>query len=100
MVCRPICAIPLGKQLRYFGDGFQKSKLLGDRRFWRIPVMDGEFLIEETAGVAKGVAGGNLVLQGRTVDGTLAAARRGLAAVSELGGVIAPFSRRRGPQRQ
>ena len=83
--------IPLGKHVRFFGDGYQKSKLLGKRRFWRVPVMDGEFVIEEKAGVADGVAGGNLVLQGRTMEGTLAAVKRGLDAASEMAGVIAPF---------
>ncbi|WP_217551323.1 hypothetical protein, partial [Pantoea sp. GbtcB22] len=55
--------IPLGKTIRFFGDGFQKSKLLAGRRYWRIPVMDGEFLVEEKLGVEKGVAGGNMILQ-------------------------------------
>ena len=55
--------IALGKHLRFFGDGYQKSKLVGGRRYWRIPVMDGEFLVAETVGVSKGVAGGNIILQ-------------------------------------
>jgi formylmethanofuran--tetrahydromethanopterin N-formyltransferase len=83
--------IPLGKHVRFFGDGFQKSKLLGERRFWRIPVMDGEFLIEERAGVAKGIAGGNLILQGRQLAPALIAARRGIDAIQSMPGVIAPF---------
>ena len=58
--------IPLGKTIRYFGDGFQKSKHIGGRRFWRIPVMDGEFLIEHMVHVDKGVGGGNIILQGDT----------------------------------
>ena len=29
----------LGSSLRYFGDGFQASKVIGGQRFWRIPVM-------------------------------------------------------------
>ena len=49
--------IPLGSYLRAFGDGFQQSKQIGERRYWRIPVMDGEFLVDETAGVAKGWRG-------------------------------------------
>ena len=48
--------IPLGKHLRFFGDGYQKSKKFAAERYWRIPVMDGEFLVEDRAGVAKGVA--------------------------------------------
>lgn len=83
--------IPLGKHLRYFGDGFQKSKLLEGRRYWRIPVMDGEFLIEHSLGVAKGVAGGNLILQAATMQPALDAARRAVEAVAASRGVIAPF---------
>jgi formylmethanofuran--tetrahydromethanopterin N-formyltransferase len=83
--------IPLGKNIRYFGDGYQKSKLLFGRRYWRIPVMDGEFLVEDRAGVAKGVAGGNIILQAVSLDAALTAARRGTAAIEPLDGVITPF---------
>jgi formylmethanofuran--tetrahydromethanopterin N-formyltransferase len=83
--------VPLGRSLRFFGDGFQKSKLIGDRRYWRIPVMDGEFLVEEQLGVAKGIAGGNIIIQGATQAETLAAARRAVAAIAEMPGVITPF---------
>ncbi|HUY90583.1 MAG TPA: formylmethanofuran--tetrahydromethanopterin N-formyltransferase [Pirellulales bacterium] len=83
--------IALGKQLRFFGDGFQKSKLLDGRRYWRVPVMDGEFLVQETLGVGKGVAGGNLIMQGRTLEAALAAARRAVEAIAPLAGVITPF---------
>lgn len=82
---------PLGKNLRFFGDGFQKSKLIDGRRYWRVPVMDGEFLIEDRLGVAKGVAGGNIILQGTTPAAALAAARRASEAIRELPDVIAPF---------
>ena len=83
--------IPLGKHIRFFGDGFQKSKLIGGRRYWRIPVMDGEFVVEQSVGVGKGVAGGNIILQ--AVDGptALAAARRAVEAVAPMPGVITPF---------
>lgn len=83
--------IPLGKHIRFFGDGFQKSKKLAGRRYWRIPVMDGEFLVEDSAGVAKGVAGGNIILQAVSQQAGLAAARRGAEAVAQMPGVIAPF---------
>ena len=83
--------IPLGKHIRFFGDGFQKSKLLGGRRIWRVPVMDGEFLIEGTVGAGRGVAGGNLLIQGATRSAALDAARRAAEAVQPLPGVIAPF---------
>jgi len=83
--------IPLGKYLRFFGDGFQKSKVLGERRYWRIPVMDGEFLVEEQVGVDKGIAGGNIILQATTSEVALAAARRVVEALAPLPGVITPF---------
>ena len=92
--------VPLGKHLRFFGDGFQKSKLIGDRRYWRIPVMDGEFLVEEHVGVAKGVAGGNIILQGATQEAALAAARRAVDAVAAAARRHHPLPRRRRPQRQ
>jgi formylmethanofuran--tetrahydromethanopterin N-formyltransferase len=83
--------IPLGKHIRFFGDGFQKSKQVAGRRYWRIPVMDGEFLVEENLGVQKGVAGGNIILQAATQEAALAAARRGAEAVADMPGVITPF---------
>lgn len=83
--------IPLGKTLRFFGDGYQKSKLIAGRRYWRIPVMDGEFLCEESVGIERGVAGGNIIIQSRTQEVGLAAARRGSEAVAALPDVIAPF---------
>lgn len=83
--------VPLGKQLRFFGDGFQKSKVIAGRRYWRIPVMDGEFLCEESLGVAKGVAGGNILIQGADQAKTLDAARRGVAAIDQVAGAITPF---------
>jgi formylmethanofuran--tetrahydromethanopterin N-formyltransferase len=83
--------IPLGKHIRFFGDGYQKSKLIDGRRYWRVPVMDGEFLIQETAGVSKGVAGGNILLQATTQTLGLAAARRGAEALANMPNVITPF---------
>ncbi len=83
--------IALGKNLRFFGDGHQKSKVIAARRYWRIPVMDGEFLVEETAGVGHGVGGGNLIIQGASQTAALVAARRAAEAVAQLSGVITPF---------
>lgn len=83
--------IPLGKHIRFFGDGYQKSKVIGGIRYWRIPVMDGEFLVQESLGVAGGVAGGNLILQTAKSHDALDAARRGVAAIDDVAGVITPF---------
>ncbi len=83
--------IPLGKHLRYFGDGFQKSKVIADRRYWRIPVMEGEFLVEESLGTAKGVAGGNFLIEAASNDAALTAARKAVSALETVVGVITPF---------
>ncbi len=83
--------ITVGGRLRYFGDGWQISKKLGDQRYWRIPVMDGEFTCEETFGTTKGVAGGNLIFVGKDGPCTLAAAEASLLAMRKVAGVIMPF---------
>ena len=83
--------VPLGGHVRFFGDGFEKTKMFDDRRFWRVPVMDGEFLVEESAGVAPGVGGGNFILQARTLEAALESARRAVEAIAALPAVITPF---------
>jgi len=83
--------VSLGGKLRYFGDGFQSSKQIAGRRFWRIPVMEGEFLVEDRFGVQKGVAGGNFLLLGETHDATLSTAEAAVAAIRSIPGVIMPF---------
>lgn len=84
-------SIRVGGNLRYFGDGWQISKLLAGKRFWRVPTMDGEFLCEDLFGTTKGVAGGNLIFLGDTQSNTLAAAQRAVAAMRQVPGVILPF---------
>jgi len=84
--------LKLGASLRFFGDGWQMSKMLGGRRFWRIPVMDGEFLCEATIGLTKNaVGGGNLLVLGKSHAAVLAASERAVKAISEIEGVITPF---------
>ncbi len=83
--------IPLGKNLRYFGDGFQLSKLIGGRRYWRIPVMDGEFLCEESSGMVKAVGGGNFLILASSRGAALQAAEAAVAAMGRVPNVILPF---------
>lgn len=83
--------ISIGGRLRYFGDGFQVSKQLGARRFWRIPVMDGEFVCEDRFGTTKGVAGGNLLICGTMQEAALAAAETAVAAMRTTPNVALPF---------
>ena len=81
----------MGRSLRYFGDGFQSSKRLAARRYWRIPVMDGEFLVEDAAGVPGGVGGGNFLILCTTGEAARAAALAAIDAMRRLPNVIMPF---------
>ena len=84
--------IGLGKGPRFFGDGWQTAKKLGDRRYWRVPVMDGEFVIEEETGVTTdAVGGGNLLILGTDRAGLLATAEAAVAAIAKVPDVITPF---------
>jgi formylmethanofuran--tetrahydromethanopterin N-formyltransferase len=87
----PDKAIRVGGQLRFFGDGQQTSKLLDGRRFWRIPVMDGEFLCEDRFGTTKGVAGGNLIILATDQATALRAAEAAVTAIDRVPSAITPF---------
>jgi formylmethanofuran--tetrahydromethanopterin N-formyltransferase len=83
--------VGVGSALRFFGDGFQASKVIGGERFWRIPVMEGEFLVQEKFGMVKGVGGGNFLILARNADAALAAAEAAADAMAGHPGVILPF---------
>ena len=90
-VTDPEKALALGKQLRFFGDGFQISKKWDDRRLWRIPVMDGEFVCEDRVGSFKGVAGGNLLICATNQSAGLLATEAAVTAMQAVDNVILPF---------
>jgi formylmethanofuran--tetrahydromethanopterin N-formyltransferase len=83
--------ISVGGQLRYFGDGFQSSKQFGDRRLWRLPVMDGEFVCEDRFGTVQGVAGGNLIICGIDRSAALEATETAAVAMRDVPDTILPF---------
>jgi len=84
--------LKLGNALRFFGDGWQVSKRLGDKRYWRIPVMDGEFVCSATTGLSKtAVGGGNIIVMGASAETTLAATERAVEAIAAVPDVILPF---------
>jgi len=84
--------IGLGQGPRFFGDGFQTAKRLGKSRYWRVPVMDGEFVIEESTGVVTdAVGGGNVLILGTDRAGLLSTAELAVAAIAEVPDVITPF---------
>jgi formylmethanofuran--tetrahydromethanopterin N-formyltransferase len=83
--------IPLGKNLRYFGDGFQTSKVISGKRYWRIPVMDGEFLAEATTGQVDAVGGGNFLVLAQSQPQALAACEAAIEEMKKIPNVIMPF---------
>jgi formylmethanofuran--tetrahydromethanopterin N-formyltransferase len=83
--------VKVGGLLRFFGDGHQASKKLDGRRYWRVPVMDGEFLCEDTFGIQRAVAGGNFLILARDQATALRAAEAAVRAIHAVPGVILPF---------
>ena len=84
--------LKLGDAIRFFGDGWQIAKKLGDRRYWRVPVMDGEFVCEAKIAMTKAaVGGGNLLIMGASSATTLAAAETAVQAIHRVSGAIMPF---------
>lgn len=86
-----ITRINLGKNLRFFGDGFQISKQFGGKRYWRVPVMDGEFMTEETTGMIRSVGGGNFLILAESQPQALAACEAAIEAMKQIPNVIMPF---------
>lgn len=83
--------INLGKNLRFFGDGYQTSKLISAKRYWRVPVMDGEFLCEETTGMVRAIGGGNFLILATSQPAALAAAEAAITEMKKIPNVIMPF---------
>ena len=85
-------SLKLGASLRFFGDGWQISKVINGKRYWRIPVMDGEFVCEEKTGFTKkAVGGGNILVLGKSHAAVLAACERAVKAIDDVPEVITPF---------
>jgi formylmethanofuran--tetrahydromethanopterin N-formyltransferase len=80
-----------GKKLSFFGDGFQSQADYHGRKFWKIPIMSGEFLVEETIGAADGIAGGNFYILGQNQAAALTAAEVAVDEIRKLPGTITPF---------
>jgi formylmethanofuran--tetrahydromethanopterin N-formyltransferase len=83
--------VTVGGALRHFGDRFQSSKVLDGQRYWRIPVMEGEFLVQETFGIQKAIGGGNFLILARDAQAALGAAEAAVDAMRRVPGVVLPF---------
>ncbi len=83
--------IPLGDNIRYFGDGYQISKVIDNKRYWRIPVMDGEFLCESHTIAVPAIGGGNFLILAESQAQALHACETAIQAMRTLPDIILPF---------
>jgi len=84
--------LKVGRSLRLFGDGFQRKDVVAGRDVWRIPIMEGEFIVEDSFGVMKAVAGGNFLILAEDQKAGLEAAEKAVSAITQsTRGVIMPF---------
>ncbi|MBS7632274.1 formylmethanofuran--tetrahydromethanopterin N-formyltransferase [Candidatus Bathyarchaeota archaeon] len=82
----------VGRSVRLFGDGYQKKALVGGRKTWKIPVMEGEFIVEDAFGAAEAIAGGNFIIMAEDRQSGLKAAEEAVNAIrAEAVQVIMPF---------
>ena len=84
--------LKVGRSLRLFGDGFQKRDAIAGRKVWRIPVMEGEFTVEDNFGAIKAIASGNFLVLAEKQKSCLQAAEEAVKVIDEeVRGVIMPF---------
>jgi formylmethanofuran--tetrahydromethanopterin N-formyltransferase len=84
--------LTVGRSLRYFGDGFQKKTTVGNRKCWKIPVMEGNFIVEDGFGAQAAVAGGNFMIFAENQAAGLKAAEAAADAIrANAPDVIMPF---------
>lgn len=85
----------VGGKTKLFGDGFQTSKRPAStqlaRRFWRIPIMEGEFLCEQDFNAMPAIGGGNFLIIGENIEAVLEAAEKAVVEIKKIRNVIAPF---------
>jgi len=82
----------VGRSLRLFGDGFQRKSLVGNRKVWKIPVMEGDFIVENTFGASEAIAGGNFLILAKDNASGLKAAEEAVKAIkTKASQVIMPF---------
>ncbi len=73
--------LKVGRSLRFFGDGFQRKSVVNERKVWKIPVMEGEFIVEDLFGVTEAIAGGNFLIMARDQPSALKAAETAVKAI-------------------
>ncbi len=84
--------LKIGRSIRLFGDGFQKKGMVNDRKVWKIPVMEGVFVVEDSFGAVQAIAGGNFLILAKNRESGLKAAEEAVEAIkNNVKEVILPF---------
>jgi formylmethanofuran--tetrahydromethanopterin N-formyltransferase len=84
--------LKVGRSIRLFGDGFQRKGIVGNRKGWKIPVMEGNFFVEDSFGAAEAIAGGNFLILAKDKISGLKAAEEAVKAIkNKASEVILPF---------
>jgi len=78
-------------RMHYFGDTYEERCIVGGRRCWRIPTMEGEYVGEERFGAVPGIAGGNFLVMGRDQPSALSGAVAATDAIAGTKGIITSF---------
>lgn len=80
-----------GFKLKFFGDGYEETLEIDGRKMHAIPIMSGDFLVEDKFGYKDGVAGGNFFIIANSKMSGLVAAEVAVDAISAVPNVITPF---------
>ncbi len=78
--------------MHYFGDRYEERCMVGGRRCWKIPIMEGEYVGEERFGTEKGIAGANFLVMGDEQRSALSGAEAAAEAIRTMRGVISGFA--------
>ncbi|WP_440953094.1 formylmethanofuran--tetrahydromethanopterin N-formyltransferase [Methanococcoides sp. FTZ1] len=80
-----------GNKLRYFADGTESQTEVDGRKMHVIPMMEGDFLVEDSIGAIEAIAGGNFFIFADTQMNALTAAENAVDSIQAVEGVVTPF---------
>lgn len=88
----PEAVFRFSTRMHYFGDTYEERCMVGGRRCWKIPVMEGDYVGEERFGTMKGIAGGNFLVMGKDQQSALCGAEAAIGKITGMRGVITSFA--------
>ena len=88
---KPEGKMDMMERVGHCGDGLEWEEQLYGKKVIVVPIMVPDFLIERYIGYARGIAGGNFWYMCKTKKQVIAAGKKALEAVHQVGGVTTPF---------